>query len=158
MLPGGGILLLNDVAYNANPDSLAAALRTLVAVNPPKPAGDGSGRRVAILGDMLELGESGPDAHRQIGTLIAEIDRQSRQAGTAGGIDLAIVIGRLAIFMAEALSRNWPVQRVHAFPLWDTSLPVKVAGLLQPGDAVLLKASRGMGLERLIPEIEKRFA
>ena len=60
----GGVRVLND-AYNANPDSMAAAVRTLREV------GATASRRVAVLGDMLELGESGPAAHRELGELLA---------------------------------------------------------------------------------------
>ncbi|MCX5662667.1 MAG: UDP-N-acetylmuramoyl-tripeptide--D-alanyl-D-alanine ligase [Planctomycetota bacterium] len=152
------LLLIND-AYNANPDSMAAALGTLLGVPRPAPgAPPGSaGRRVAVLGDMLELGDSGPDQHRGIGTLLARLDAESRAANPRGGIDLVIVIGRLSLFIAQALGKAWPGDRVQAFAMWDDSVPARVAALLEPGDIVLLKASRGMGLERLVPAVRQRF-
>jgi UDP-N-acetylmuramoyl-tripeptide--D-alanyl-D-alanine ligase len=141
-----GILLVND-AYNANPSSVEAALRTLAGIAPVSPAG----RRVAVLGDMRELGEAGPDLHRHIGKFIAELRQPA-------GVDLAIFIGRLSLFMAEPLARVWPADRIHTFPLWDDTVPGQVASLLTDGDAVLIKASRGSGLERLVPAIRTRFA
>lgn len=150
------LLLIND-AYNANPDSMAAALGTLLGLSRPAPGAVTPGRRVAVLGDMLELGETGPEQHRGIGTLLAKLDGESRQADPQGGIDLVIVIGRLSLFIAQALGKAWPTDRVHAIAIWDDSVPARVAGLLEPGDLVLLKASRGMGLERLVPAIRQRF-
>ena len=160
-----GLVVLSD-CYNANPDSVTAALATLAeypnepraSASGPQPGADGSltvaarqgvatRRRVAILGDMRELGEQGPDLHREVGRRLSE----------QSGIDTAVLIGKLSLFTAEALSRTWPPQRVHAFPEWSAELPGKVAGLLQSGDVVLLKASRGMGLERLLPVIEAAF-
>lgn len=139
------IVLIND-AYNANPTSMVAALKTLVT----QPAPESSGRHVAILGDMRELGEAGPDLHRQVGRQLAELRDPAC-------VDLAIFVGRLAMFMAEPLAKAWPADRIHFFAIDDKDLPTKVAQLLSPGDVVLLKASRGVGLEKLVPAIEARF-
>jgi UDP-N-acetylmuramoyl-tripeptide--D-alanyl-D-alanine ligase len=141
-----GILVIND-AYNANPSSVEAALKTLVA----QPSLSPKGRRVAVLGDMRELGEAGPDLHRHIGKFIAEL----RQPAP---VDLAIFLGKLSLFMAEPLARTWPADRIHTFPIWDDNVPTQVASLLNDGDTILIKASRGMGLERLVPAIRARFA
>lgn len=141
-----GILVIND-AYNANPSSVEAALKTLVA----QPALSPKGRRVAVLGDMRELGEAGPDLHRHIGKFIAEL----RQPAS---VDLAIFLGKLSLFMAEPLARAWPADRIHTFPIWDDNVPTQVASLLNDGDTLLIKASRGMGLERLVPAIRARFS
>lgn len=138
-----GITLLND-AYNANVDSMVAGLRTLAEMPLAK-----GGRRIAILGDMRELGDQSPDMHRQIGRAIAE------QANPA--IDHAILIGQFALYTAESLGRHWPPNRYHLFSGWSDDLPPKIASLLNPGDVVLLKASRGSALERLIPAIVERF-
>ncbi len=127
-------------AYNANPDSMHRALdvlRDLPAV-----------RRVAVLGDMFELGELGPDAHREIG---------ERLAGMKDEVGLAVLIGPLAMFIAQPLAKAWPADRVHVMGAWSDELPDQVAALLRPADVVLLKASRGMALERVIPAIEARF-
>jgi UDP-N-acetylmuramoyl-tripeptide--D-alanyl-D-alanine ligase len=147
----GTVTILND-CYNANPDSMAAALRMLAQFPLPGQkkgseaffAAASTGRRVAILGEMRELGDEGPDLHRRIGRLIA----------TQLNIDIAVFIGKLSLFMAEEVSRQWSPGRTLAFADWSEGLPAQVAALLRPGDVVLLKGSRGMGLERLLPALE----
>jgi UDP-N-acetylmuramoyl-tripeptide--D-alanyl-D-alanine ligase len=119
-LPGGG-LLIND-AYNANPVSMRAALAYLV-----ERAGDR--RRVAIVGEMAELGRTGPDYHREVGAAAAEL-----------GIDELLSVGELARgYLAHGVPGRW-VANVH----------VAVGELdyvVRAGDAVLVKASRAVGLE-----------
>ena len=126
-----GIDVIND-AYNANPDSMLASLRTLRAL---APAGS---RRVAILADMLEMGPDGPDAHREVGRAIAA----ERLA------DLVITLGPLAALIAEEASG------VETIPL-DKSEPAAAAARLVPGDTVLLKGSRGMALERVLDALRQ---
>jgi len=116
---GQGVTVLHD-AYNANPDSMQAAL----AVMSQQP-----GRRVAVLGEMYELGPESPTMHQQVA-------HDAQQT-----LDQVILIGEL-----------------FGAPPWSDELPGRVASELQPGDTVLLKASRGMRLERLLPAIEQRFA
>lgn len=132
-------------AYNANPQSMRAALAMLAETTPPSP----TGRRIAILGDMLELGKQGPELHRQIGRLIAGTLDQK--------IDVCVTVGALAAYIAEPLRKVWSAERVHTFMQWRDDLPAQIADLLQPGDVVLLKGSRGMKLERLISSLEARF-
>ena len=120
-LPGGGFVV-ND-AYNANPDSMAAAL-----VHLAEHAGDR--RRVAILGEMAELGEQSAAYHDRVGGLAADL-----------GID---VIG-----VGEPARRYSPA-------LWVESAADVVGAAreyLRPGDAVLVKASRAVGLEGIADEI-----
>jgi UDP-N-acetylmuramoyl-tripeptide--D-alanyl-D-alanine ligase len=120
-LPGGGFVV-ND-AYNANPDSMRAALVDLAARA-------GARRRVAILGEMAELGETAEPYHHEIGTLAAEL-----------GIE---VIG-----VGEPARAYGPVA-------WAPTAEgvVAVAGEhVRPGDAVLVKASRAVGLEGIAAEI-----
>ena len=145
--PAGAGLTLIDDAYNANPASMRQALGVLAGFPPPA----AGGRRVAVLGDMLELGSQAPDLHRQVGDTIASRYRQPPDQ-----VDHVITIGRLAMFIAEALARGgWPGEAMSSFAQWSDDLPSRVAGLLKPGDVVLIKASRGMKLERLIVEMEK---
>jgi UDP-N-acetylmuramoyl-tripeptide--D-alanyl-D-alanine ligase len=128
-LPGGGIVV-ND-AYNANPTSMRAALLDLV-----ERAGDR--RRVAILGEMAELGAEAPSYHEEIGDLIEEL-----------GIEVVIAIGDGALPYVQAQGspgRRW-IADVSAFD--------RVVGLLRPGDAILVKASRAVGLEGIPASIEK---
>lgn len=125
---GRNTLLLQD-AYNANPTSMTAALTLLQTLAQGR-------RKVAILSDMLELGEHQTQAHAR---LMAEATAQS---------DVLITIGpQLAAHRDQAAS----------FTQYDDQLPQQVAALLQPGDAILLKGSRGWQLERLVPAIIERF-
>ena len=119
-LPGGG-LLIND-AYNANPVSMRAALAYLA-----DRAGDR--RRVAILGDMAELGRTAPAYHREVGEAAAE-----------AGVDELLAVGELARGYLEAgVPGRW-------FP--NVHEAVRAVGdVVRPGDAVLVKASRAVGLE-----------
>ena len=133
------LVLLND-AYNANPDSMAAALGTLCAY----PA---SGRRVAILGDMLELGDQAVALHEEVGRYVG----QAR-------VDLAVFIGPLSVHASSTARQRLSDQAVHAFETWADDTADRVAALLTPGDTALIKASRLMQLERLIPAIERHLA
>jgi UDP-N-acetylmuramoyl-tripeptide--D-alanyl-D-alanine ligase len=127
-----GITLVND-AYNANPDSMRAALKALASMG----RGRGS-RTVAVLGEMLELGESSRDEHDAIGRLAVRLD-----------IGQLLVIGEPArpLHLGASLEGSWGEESVF--------VPDKVAAAtwlgdnLRPGDLVLLKASRGVGLEDL---------
>jgi len=113
---GDGIVLVND-CYNANPVSMRAALDHL--------ASTGSGRRIAVLGEMAELGPGAPDFHREIGEC-------SRELG------IAILIG------VGALARDYAPDELVATPLEAAEL---LAAQLEPGDTVLVKGSRSAGLE-----------
>jgi UDP-N-acetylmuramoyl-tripeptide--D-alanyl-D-alanine ligase len=119
-LPGGG-LLIND-AYNANPVSMRAALAYLV-----ERAGDR--RRVAILGDMAELGRTGPEYHREVGEAAAEL-----------GVDEVLAVGELARGYLAGGVPGRSVANVH-------EALRQVEEVVRPGDAVLVKASRAVGLE-----------
>jgi UDP-N-acetylmuramoyl-tripeptide--D-alanyl-D-alanine ligase len=119
-LPGGG-LLIND-AYNANPVSMRAALSYL------SERAEGR-RRVAILGDMAELGRTGPDYHREVGEAAAEL-----------AIDELLAVGGLARgYLDGGVPGRW-VANVH-------DALRELDEVVRPGDAVLVKASRAMGLE-----------
>ena len=122
-LPGGG-LLIND-AYNANPISMRAALAYLAERA-------GSRRRVAVLGDMAELGPGAPAFHREIGEAAAEF-----------GVQVLVAVGELARGYLEGAA-GVPVTRWCA----DTATALgAVEQIVEPGDCVLVKASRAMGLE-----------
>jgi UDP-N-acetylmuramoyl-tripeptide--D-alanyl-D-alanine ligase len=119
-LPGGG-LLIND-AYNANPVSMRAALAYLAA--------RAEGRRtVAILGDMAELGRTAPTYHREVGDAAVEL-----------GVDEVLAVGQLARGYLACGARGRAVPNVHE------ALRV-LPDVVRPGDAVLVKASRALGLE-----------
>jgi len=122
-LPGGG-LLVND-AYNANPVSMAAAIRHLRERS--------AGRRmVAVLGDMAELGVSAPAFHRAIGAVAAD-----------AGVQVLVAIGPLA---HEYTAGGSAIPVVRWAPGIEEGL-AELDAVLEPGDAVLVKASRALGLE-----------
>ncbi|HET7559846.1 MAG TPA: UDP-N-acetylmuramoyl-tripeptide--D-alanyl-D-alanine ligase [Limnochordia bacterium] len=121
-----GALLIND-AYNAGPASMRAALATLAEAK--------AARRIAVLGDMLELGPEAPRYHREVG------------AYTAGRADLVVAVGRFgAELAAGARAAGVPAEHL-ADP---AAAGRRLRDLLQATDAVLFKASRGVGLERAI--------
>jgi UDP-N-acetylmuramoyl-tripeptide--D-alanyl-D-alanine ligase len=122
-LEGGG-LVIND-AYNANPISMRAALDHLADRAGPR-------RRVAVLGDMAELGEQAPRYHREVG-------RHASQAG----VDVLVAVGPLAAHYLEGQTEI--PATVHVASVGDVAAALDE--FLQPGDCVLVKASRAMGLE-----------
>lgn len=128
-----GVTVLND-AYNANPASMAAALQTLTAST--------ATRRLAALGDMLELGDATDDAHRELGVVAA-----------AANLDGLYLLGAHAALVEDAaLAAGMARERVvrgtdHA------TLGEALASACRPGDLVLLKGSRGSAMERLLGAI-----
>lgn len=119
-----GVTLIND-AYNANPDSMAAAIATIASL--PR-------RRWAVLGGMHELGDFAEEEHRRMGQLCV-----------ASGIDCVVGVGPLA----EAVVRGARGARTAVwFPDIDGAANY-LAARIEPGDVVLFKASRAEGLERL---------
>jgi UDP-N-acetylmuramoyl-tripeptide--D-alanyl-D-alanine ligase len=129
VLPGG-VLLIDD-CYNANPMSMRAAIDDLAETAPA--------RRVAVLGDMLELGPQGPNLHREIG----------EHAG-ARGVGLLVTVGPLAAEMGHAFAGE-----LHCVADADAAGEL-LAGLLRESDTVLVKGSRGVGLERVVASLRAR--
>ncbi len=124
----GGVRVLDD-AYNANADSTMAALETLCDL----PL---QGRRVAVLGDMAELGAHSEAAHREVGRCVAKL-----------GIGQLFTVGRLSVFTAQA-ARDAGLTRVIEFADVESAVRA-VKNFLRAGDVVLLKASRASRLERI---------
>jgi UDP-N-acetylmuramoyl-tripeptide--D-alanyl-D-alanine ligase len=132
----GGITFIND-AYNANPESAIAAIRTFAQL------GKGaSGRRVVVLGDMLELGEAAPDLHREVGRALA----------ASGAAEVVVLVGEYSRGVADVLGGSRSARRVQTHWLAEADVE-RAAGLLRAGDLVLLKGSRRMGLERIIKAV-----
>ncbi len=129
----GGVLLVDD-CYNANPLSMRAALETLVAL-----AAAEGGRPVAALGDMLELGPGELALHREVGA-----------AAAAAGLARLLAFGPRSRALAEgALAAGLPPGR--SFHTEDVAaLAAEARATLRAGDVLLVKASRGMRLERLV--------
>lgn len=118
-----GAVVVND-AYNANPESMAAALRTLAELAP--------GRGIAVLGEMLELGEESERAHEDVGRLAAEL-----------GVARVVAVGDGAAAIARGAGRIG-----EAVPDVDAAVSTVTASL-SAGDVILVKASRGVRLERV---------
>lgn len=132
-----GITVLND-AYNANPASMKAAIETLQSLAT-------NGRRVAVLGDMLELGKTGEKHHADIGTLAAKC-----------GFDQLVCVGPLSRLVADtARKAGMAESKVQLFPDADAAAD-SVPGMLVAGDVVLLKGSRGIHLETVAKAIKEK--
>ncbi len=127
----GGFTVVND-AYNANPDSMRCALNTFAALRV-------EGRRIAVLGDMGELGDFAPAGHAEMGKLAAKL-----------GIDELVVVGSLGALIADAAEKaGMPASRIVRTACADEALEV-VKGCVSARDAVLVKASHSVGLERVV--------
>lgn len=133
-----GATLVND-AYNANPDSMAAALRTAHEIHSTARAAHPKARAIAVLGDMLELGADARGAHREVGRLAGEL-----------GFDEVVAVGDLAADVVVGAGTNVPVARVAGRPEVGPSLR------LAAGDVVLIKGSRGVGLEHVAAWLEEQ--
>lgn len=121
---GDGIVLVND-CYNANPVSMRAALSHLASLK--------SGRRIAVLGEMAELGSAGPEYHREIGV-----------RARAEGIDLLVGVGEPA--------RDYDPDELVGTPEEAAELLV---AQLEPDDTILVKGSRSAGLEAVAETLEE---
>jgi UDP-N-acetylmuramoyl-tripeptide--D-alanyl-D-alanine ligase len=126
----GGVTVVND-AYNANPESMRAGLRALAAMR-------GEGRSYAVLGEMKELGADSIAEHDAIGRLAVRLD-----------ISMTIAVGDGArpLYLGAAQEGSWDGEAQ-----WVPDAPAALAllrPLLRPGDVVLVKASRSVGLEQV---------
>jgi UDP-N-acetylmuramoyl-tripeptide--D-alanyl-D-alanine ligase len=131
-----GVTIVND-AFNANPDSIAAALRTLAAMS--------AGRRtVAVLGEMAELGDAAKEGHEETGRLAAGL-----------GIDVLVAVGGdSAAALADAARGRGGRMHVAVVPDPAAALSA-LRDLLRPGDIVLAKASHAMHMEELAVTLAK---
>jgi UDP-N-acetylmuramoyl-tripeptide--D-alanyl-D-alanine ligase len=127
---GNGVRVLDD-SYNSNPKALETALKSLAAL----PAR----RKVAVLGDMLELGPAGKAFHLEAGRAVA-----------LSGWDLLVTVGALARDMAAgAAAAGMPAARIITFADAEEAARA-LAGLLKEGDLVLVKGSRGVRMEKIV--------
>jgi len=124
----GDYTVIND-AYNASPMSMAAAAETLAAI--------AKGRKIAVLGDMLELGDVAVEAHRRVGEKLAE-----------EGIQVLVTVGKLAKHIAEAALESG-VDVTVACQTHDEAQEA-LRKLMRPGDTILIKGSRGMKMETIL--------
>ncbi|MBI3609316.1 MAG: UDP-N-acetylmuramoyl-tripeptide--D-alanyl-D-alanine ligase [Nitrospirae bacterium] len=130
-IPWEGRVILND-AYNANPASMLAALETLGRY----PA---RSRRIAVLGDMLELGENTAEAHRRIGRVVV-----------SSGVAALITVGAAAEGMAEGALASGMVRDQVTVCRDPSEAAAAVRRLTGEGDVILIKGSRGMRMERIL--------
>ena len=131
----GDILLLND-AYNANPQSMRAAAAVL---------GDAKDRRrVAVLGDMKELGANSEQFHRAVGGYFAQM-----------GIERLIAVGDQARFIAEGALQGG-LEHTSYFPDLDSAKEA-LRREVRPGVTILVKASRSMAFERIVEYLQENL-
>ena len=130
-----GVQFMDD-SYNANPDSMKAALRTLVEL-------ESDGKRIAVLGEMGELGTESERGHREVGEEAATL-----------GIDRLIAIGEGGALMAEA-ARKSGLEKSQAVAS-TTAAAELLAAIVEPGDLVLVKGSRTARTERVMEQFAAR--
>jgi UDP-N-acetylmuramoyl-tripeptide--D-alanyl-D-alanine ligase len=133
----GGVTVVDDT-YNANPASVAAALDWF--------AGHPAGRKAVALGDMLELGGDSARFHRELGARVAEL-----------AFDLAVFVGPESRAAFDEGSGH-PGARTMRHVADSAAAARAVARWAQPGDAVLVKGSRGMRMERVVEALARRGA
>ncbi|OPZ73529.1 MAG: UDP-N-acetylmuramoyl-tripeptide--D-alanyl-D-alanine ligase [Firmicutes bacterium ADurb.Bin456] len=137
ILETGGLTIINDT-YNASPASTRAALDVLQDIS-------GGRRTVAVLGNMLELGPSAVEIHREIGKKAYE-----------SGLDFLITVGAIAAGAAEGAVQAG-MARGKVFPCTEHAAALKtLRGLLHTGDVVLVKGSRGMKMEVIVHGLMKQ--
>jgi UDP-N-acetylmuramoyl-tripeptide--D-alanyl-D-alanine ligase len=136
-LPGGGSALLIDENYNANPASMRAALALLGQAHI-----DGGGRRIAVLGDMLELGAASGDLHRGL-----------LEAVLANDIDLVFCAGPLMKELWNAL----PSERRGGYADTAAALEAQVVGIIADGDAMMVKGSLGSKMGPIVKALTRRY-
>jgi UDP-N-acetylmuramoyl-tripeptide--D-alanyl-D-alanine ligase len=135
-LPGGEAILI-DESYNANPASMRASL-ALLGQTPVEPRG----RRIAVMGDMLELGTHGPDLHRELVEPVV-----------ANAVDLVFCAGPLMHELWQAL----PSERRGAYAETAAALEPRVIAAVRAGDAVMVKGSLGSRMGPIVKALERRY-
>lgn len=128
----GGVKIIDDT-YNACPASMKSAVNTLMA--------SGGNRKVAILGDMFELGAESENAHFEVGVYAAEKQ-----------VDLLIAVGNDARQYAEGAKKSMDPQKILCFEKKE-DLIEKLSELIETGDVILVKASRSMFMEKIVNAI-----
>ncbi len=125
-----------DDTYNASPASTIAALNLLADIQP-----GAGGRRIAVLGDMRELGSYETEGHRLVGRRAAAV------------VDVLITVGRLGGGIGEeALTVGLPAQNLHILPNHQDAIDM-LRRIVRPGDLVLVKGSRAVGMDAIVAEI-----
>ncbi|HWK95161.1 MAG TPA: UDP-N-acetylmuramoylalanyl-D-glutamyl-2,6-diaminopimelate--D-alanyl-D-alanine ligase [Pseudolabrys sp.] len=141
--PSGGSALLIDESYNANPASMAAAIALLGQAETGQLPNGSRGRRIAVLGDMLELGDDSASLHARLANDLE-----------AAGIDLVYCSGPLMHSLFQAL----PSGRRGGYAGTAAELEPAVLGAVRPGDAVMVKGSFGSKMAPIVKALEKTYA
>jgi UDP-N-acetylmuramoyl-tripeptide--D-alanyl-D-alanine ligase len=136
-VPGGRAVLI-DESYNANPASMRAALELLGQA----PVDERDGRRIAVLGDMLELGPQGAELHRSLA-----------KAVVANAIDLVFCSGPLMRSLWDAL----PSERRGGYAETSAALEAEVLGALRGGDAIMVKGSLGSKMGPIVKALTRQY-
>jgi UDP-N-acetylmuramoyl-tripeptide--D-alanyl-D-alanine ligase len=127
----GGEILIND-AYNANPSSMELALETLVEAK-------GKGKAIAVLGDMLELGNFAEEAHQRIGQKVSELS-----------IDFLLAMGEKApVVIESAIRHGFPKEKTRIVENHSEAISL-LRQMIEKGDWILIKGSRGMVMEKIV--------
>jgi len=135
LIAAGPITILDD-SYNASPRSMRAAMELLRSL---------PGRHVAVLGDMYELGDASEEGHRDVGAMAAEL------------VDQLVTVGEAATVIARAARGHGLAPGVVTETSDRRAALSALTRLLRPGDIVLVKASRGAELDRLVEDIRATF-
>jgi len=133
IIRSAGVVIIND-AYNANPDSMMAALRTLATMNT-------RGKRIAVLGDMREMGHASEREHRNLGREVARL-----------GVEYLLTFGAQARHIHDGANMEMKFHYDQKNMLAEYLLE-----LVSPGDLVLVKGSRGMRMEDVITFLQNRL-
>ena len=123
--------VIND-AYNASPASMCASIKTVAEIY--------QGRKIAVLGDMLELGEISEKVHREVGAEVAK-----------NNFEILITIGELGKFIAEG-AKDSGLKNIFTTSTHEETAK-KILEVVQEGDTILFKASHGMHMEKIIEQI-----
>ena len=128
-----GVTLIDD-SYNANPDSMKSALAVLAQIDRGK-------RKIAVLADMLELGDMAEELHFDVGAFAASVD-----------VDVLIAVGSLAKFIAKGAASAKRNVATYSFLSNDEAFAC-LKSLIQPEDCILVKGSRGMHMEGIAKSV-----
>ncbi|MDD5731596.1 MAG: UDP-N-acetylmuramoyl-tripeptide--D-alanyl-D-alanine ligase [Patescibacteria group bacterium] len=134
MIKGINDSMIIDDSYNANPESMKAAIQTLNNLGDKK-------RKIAVLGDMLELGEKSQEFHREIGKMLV------------GKVDLVFAVGEESKFIFQEAEKKME-GKVFWFPDFQSAIS-SVKENIKSGDIILVKGSHGMHMEKIVEVIKK---
>ncbi|HEX5085241.1 MAG TPA: UDP-N-acetylmuramoyl-tripeptide--D-alanyl-D-alanine ligase [Blastocatellia bacterium] len=140
-----GVTVIDD-SYNSNPQALLQSVRAMIDVSIPGASGS-SGRRIVVAGEMLELGDQGPDLHRKSGREIA-----------AMGINVLIGVRGLASeLVAGAVEASGNEARLTSFCETPEEAAEFLVASALPGDVILVKGSRGVRMEKVVGRLKAAF-